>query len=280
MARKTETITLSIQKGTKEQLEQVAQKLGLTWGDRPSISGLLAAIAAGEVQVDRPLSLTKVQLHSLDKAIKALIDCGQMLEAKTLMEFLLAYGNLETPFNQDLLQKINSQGEAWRIVINAYLEQKQPFYLFYKNSHNEQENYRVRYAEIKFHEKRLYLDTWCEEINEKQDFKELVHNRCFRLDRIMNILKYQAAWRSEGLDFLQVHLHFTGEMIKAYEQKLEDLEILEENNYLKVIKKVSNPFWLIREILAYGDNCYLHSPDRIKQKYRETLTSMLSQYNS
>ena len=35
MARKKETITLSIPPGTKEQLEAIAAKFQILWGDRP-----------------------------------------------------------------------------------------------------------------------------------------------------------------------------------------------------------------------------------------------------
>ncbi|MBD3562273.1 transcriptional regulator, partial [Planktothrix sp. FACHB-1355] len=53
MARKKETLTLSVPPGTKERLEEIARRFGIVWGKSPSPSGLVAAIAQEELQVGR-----------------------------------------------------------------------------------------------------------------------------------------------------------------------------------------------------------------------------------
>jgi hypothetical protein len=42
---KRESVTLSISEKDKAELEKIALKLGILWGDKPSISGLVKAIA-------------------------------------------------------------------------------------------------------------------------------------------------------------------------------------------------------------------------------------------
>ena len=45
MTLKRESVTLSISEKDKAELEKIALKLGIMWGDKPSISGLVKAIA-------------------------------------------------------------------------------------------------------------------------------------------------------------------------------------------------------------------------------------------
>jgi predicted DNA-binding transcriptional regulator YafY len=136
----------------------------------------------------------------------------------------------------------------------------------------------VLYGEIKLHEKRLYLDAWCQETNPDANIPELTHNRCFRLDRVKHITRLSAHWRSQGLDFIEVTLHFYGNMIKAYESKLEDIETKLEEDKLKVIRKISNPFWLIREVLPYGKNCQIISPEIVRQEYIKEFNQITQLY--
>jgi hypothetical protein len=278
MARKTETITLSIQKGTKEKLEDIADRLELYWGDRPSISGLLNAIATKEVYVGKPFELNTSQVKALDQVVKALVDSGQMQSANIVVELLLERGKLEAPMRDKLLNQISHEQEGWRKAINYHLTEQKPFLLIYENSQKEQEFFNVCYGEIRFHEKRFYLDAWCEETNSNPDVPELTHNRCFRFERIKNILKSNSRWREEGLDFIEVTLHFYGNMRKAYETKLEDIETKLEEDKLVVIRKVSNLFWLVREVLPYGKQCEIVSPEVARNKFIEELKKISSLY--
>lgn len=51
MARKGESITLSISPEEKAELEKIALQFGCTWGDKPNVSGLLKAIASHRLQI-------------------------------------------------------------------------------------------------------------------------------------------------------------------------------------------------------------------------------------
>lgn len=282
MARKTETITLSIQKGTKEKLEQVAERLNLYWGERPSISGLLSAIVTEEVYVGKPFQLTLHQVKALEQVVKALVDSGQIQSANIVVELLLERGNLEVPMKEKLLNQISHEFEGWRKAIDYHLDQQKPFLLVYENKDKEQEVFNVCYGRINFHEKRFYLDAWCEETNPKADIPELTHNRCFRLDKVKNILKSNIRWHSEGLDFIEVTLHFYGNMIKAYESKPEDINPIteedREKDKLVIFRKVSNPLWLVREVLPYGKNCEIISPEQVREKFIKEIHNISELY--
>lgn len=279
MPRKKETLTLSIPPGTKEQLEGVARRLNILWGNSPSISGLLVAIAQKEVETGKPFTLNPSQVHALQQVIKALVDSGQMAEAKTIVELLLAKGQLESPMRKALVQQISHDTEAWRRVVDLYIEKQQPFHLIYTNSQGEDEEFNVQYGQIRFSEKRFYLEAWCEESNPLEKIPELQHNRCFRLDRIVNVLQYDGTWRKEGLGYLEVQLHFKGRMVKAYEPKEDDLENEVMGDIRQVVRKVTNPFWLVREVFRYGNDCEIVAPESVRQEFKKTLRQMCQQYD-
>lgn len=48
MSRTGVKVTLSLQPGDKENLENLAVKFGCTWGDRPNVSELISEIAKGD----------------------------------------------------------------------------------------------------------------------------------------------------------------------------------------------------------------------------------------
>ncbi|WP_017306112.1 helix-turn-helix transcriptional regulator [Spirulina subsalsa] len=279
MPRKKETLTLSIPPGTKEQLEGVARRLNILWGNSPSISGLLVAIAQGQVETGKPFTLNPSQVHALQQVIKALVDSGQMAEAKTVVELLLAKGKLESPLRKALVRQISHDTEAWRRVVDLYIENQQPFHLMYTNSQGEDEEFNVQYGQIHFRERRFYLEAWCEEGNPSEQIPELQHNRCFRLDRIVTLLEYNGTWRKEGLGYIKVQLHFKGEMVKAYEPKEDDLENEVIGDIRQVVRKVTNPFWLVREVFHYGNNCEIVAPESVRNLFKDKLRTMCQQYD-
>jgi predicted DNA-binding transcriptional regulator YafY len=277
MPRKKETITLSIPPGTKEQLEAIADRLGIRWGKNPSISGLLVAIAQQQVEVGKPFALDNLQLNALRQAIKDLIDAGHVEAAQVMMLLLLERGNLETPLRQSLLQQVGQPMEAWRVRVNQLIEARQPFYLSYCNSQEQILEYTVRFATIVPYEKRMYLQIWCEETEDSDDMPELFHNRCFRLDRIQSIVPISGEWRGQ-LDSIKVQLHFRGGMVKAYELKPDDLENEVMGEVRQVVRRVSNPFWLLREVRRYGKDCMIVAPEHLRQLRRQELLAECQAY--
>lgn len=278
MARKKETLTLSVPPGTKDKLEDIAQRLEIKWGENPSASGLVAAIAQNEVQVSRHrLTLNPRQIQALRQASKALLDAGQVEDAETIITLLLAQENLEAPLRQALLQQMNQPLQSARTQVDEYIKNQQPFRVSYKNSQGQELEFSVRYAEVRLYEKRFYLQIWCEETEDSQDLPELRHNRCLRLDRIHGIFPIQGEWRG-SLDSIKVYLHFKRWLANAYEPKPEDLE----NEFLgetrQVVRQVVNPFWLIREVFKYGQDCEIVAPDIVRKRFKQELTQLYHIY--
>ncbi|MEB3182482.1 MAG: WYL domain-containing protein [Nostocaceae cyanobacterium] len=281
MPRKKETITLSIPPGTKEQLEAIARRLNIFWGKEPSVSGLIVAIAQQQLEVGQGFTLNRVQVDSLKQASNLLVDSGQLRDAQILIGLLLERGNLETSERQALLQQVSQPTEAWRILVDDYKSKRQPFRLFYHDAQERDLEYTVRYAEISFEEKRFYLNIWCEETDDipNPEYPELIHNRCLRLDRIKTILPISGHWREEGLDYLEVYLHFYRGLVKGYEPREgKDMSDRFGAGVRHVVRRVSNPFWLIREVLRYGEDCEIISPENVRDRIKEKLLSQCQRY--
>ncbi|MEG4799828.1 transcriptional regulator [Microcoleus sp. ARI1-B5] len=281
MVRKKETITLSIPSGTKEQLEAIALRLNIKWGKSPSVSGLLVAIAQHRIEVGEPFTLNWAEVSALQQGIRLLIDSGYIEQARSLSQLLVNRGNLEAPLRQSLLQQVIQPTVAWRIQAEEYINEKQPFLVLYRNPKGENLAYTVRYAEISFEEKRFYLEIWCEETDDikNPDYPELVHNRCLRFDRIQSIVKTDGLWRDEGLDYLKVYLHFCRGMVNAYEARPKDISNKVVGDVREVVRRVSNPFWLIREVFRYGEDCVIVSPQKVRDRFQQKLIALCRQYD-
>ncbi len=280
MSRKKETLTLSVPPGIKEQLEAIALRLGIKWGKSPSISGLLVAIAQQEVELGEPFTLNPTQVAALQQAIGLLLDSKYAGQAQAVSNLLVERGNLEPPLRQSLLQRVSKPTIASRIQAEAQIDKQQPFVLLYRNAQEEDLAYTVRYAEISFEEKRFYLEIWCEQTDDikNPDYPELMHNRCLRFDRIQAIVPMDGHWRQEGLDYLKVYLHYRGGMIKAYEPRARDISNEVIGDVRKVVRLASNPFWLFREILRYGKDCEIISPENVRDRFQQELKSICQQY--
>jgi hypothetical protein len=282
MIRKKDTITLSIPPGTREKLEAIADQLDIKWGNKPSISGLLVAIAENSSEIKKLFTLNNNEQIAIDKSIKALIDLGQMDEATILANLLLNQGQLEKPQHQSLEKLIQNPLQAWRQKVEEYRQAHQTFTVDYNNALGEKWTFHANYAEIRFFEKRTYLYIWCEEtedIKKNPDFPELVHNRCLRFDRILDIQSTEGTWRDEGLDFIKVYLHFYRDLARAYESKAEDLSCQSIGDTKEVVRKVIAPFWLVREILPYGQDCEIVAPDSVRKMMKEKVRSLCQNYN-
>lgn len=278
MPRKKETLTLSVPPGTKENLEAIADQLDIRWGQKPSPSGLVTAIANKELELGPSLKLTAEQVKALLQGFRDLIDAGHIEEAKSIITLLVNKGDLEAPLRQSLIQQSSQPLESWRIQVDRYIEQKQPFHLVYCNSQGQPLEYTVRHAEVIFYEKRYYLQIWCDEVDDSTDLPELKHNRCLRFDRIQGLLLGEEKWRGR-FDTIQVQLNFTGGLIRAYEPKNEDIKDEIIHGIRQVTRNVVNPFWLIREVRRYGSECVIVSPEAIRERFKQELLDMLKKYS-
>ncbi|MBD2042682.1 helix-turn-helix transcriptional regulator [Microcoleus sp. FACHB-672] len=281
MSRKTEAFTISVPPGTKEKLEAIASRLNILWGKKPSPSGLIVAIAQGNVEVGQSFSLTPEQVNSIQQATKALIDAGHLRDAEILAALALERGNLNSQQRQIIMQQVSQPNQAWRLEVDRHRQNHQPFHLLYCDSQGQNLTYTVRYAEISFEEKRFYLQMWCDETDDIKDtpYPELIHNRCLRFDRIQAILPITGTWRQEGLDSLEVHLHFCRGLVKAYEPRQNDIQDEVIGEVRQVVRRVTNPFWLVREVLRYGQDCAVISPDNVCEAVKQELLEMCRHYN-
>lgn len=282
MPRKKETLTLSVPPGTKDRLEAIAERLDLRWGENPSASKLVAAIAQAEITVGTSRPLSGGQIDALRQSIKLLIDAGFIEEAKSVITILLEQGDLEAPLRQALLQQLTQSISAWREQIDQYIAQKRPFRVSYRNSQGEVMQFHARYAEVHFQEKRFYLQIWCEETADVEadipDLPELWHNRCLRFDRIQALEPIAGEWRGK-LDTIKVYLQFKGWLANAYEPKPGDEENLVIGDVRQVTRQVANVFWLIREISRYWEDCEIIAPAALRDRFKQKLSAMLEQYN-
>ncbi|MFB2939327.1 helix-turn-helix transcriptional regulator [Aerosakkonemataceae cyanobacterium BLCC-F154] len=283
MSRKKEALTLSVPPGTKEQLETIARRLGIFWGKSPSPSGLVVAIAQQQLHVGQEaFSLDAKQVDALLQARKALIDAGHVEKAEIVNALLINQGNLDPPLRQALLQQLHQPIQDWRNQIDQLKSDRQPFRLRYRNAKGQELEYTVRYAEVRFYEKRFYLQIWCEETAEAEldspDMPEIWHNRCLRFDRILHIEPIPGVWKGE-LDSLKVYLHFYRGLANAYEPRPdEDLENTVLGDIRQVVRRVVNPFWLIRELLRYGKDCVIVAPDSVRERYKRELREICTSY--
>jgi len=282
MPRKKDTITLSIPPGTKEKLEEIARRLNILWGKDPSISGLIVAIAQQSVEVGKPFTLDSNQVNALQQAIKALNDAGRIGEAQTVLALLLERGNLEAPLRQSLMKQLGQPVREWLSRIEELIQAKQPFYLLYQNSQGQELDYKVRHAEVRFFDKRFYLMIWCDETADVEDeipeLPELWHNRCLSFDRIKSVVATSGDWRGE-LDYIKVQLHFRGWLAKAYQPKEDDLEDDTINDVRQVVRRVANPFWLIREVSRYWEDCVIVSPESLRDRLKQKVLNLCKLYD-
>jgi hypothetical protein len=285
MTRKGKSITLSVSERDKTALEHLALSFGMTWGDRPNISKLVEAIARNHLRIAPNHDWPPERLTALTQSWRALVDAGQRDNALTIADLLLERSEITIPLRQELEQFIAKPALPWRIAVERYIRQEQPFQLTYQDAAERLWQFRIRYACIRHHGNRQYLDCWCEETEGNQDLPELAHNRCLRLDRIADaaIHPIPGIWRS-GLDTVTVELHLYQGLAFAYESKTPQDEI---NEWLvappqtrRVVRQVANTFWLTREILRYGRDCEVKSPNSIRQRLKQEVEAIALQYSS
>ena len=74
MSRKQESITLSLTPEHKAELEKISLEFGCLWGDKPNISGLMKAIADGELLLSRSGKPDKKERKLIKDAIASIQD--------------------------------------------------------------------------------------------------------------------------------------------------------------------------------------------------------------
>ncbi len=283
MTRKGESITLSIKERDKANLEAIAIELGMTWGDRPNISKLVEAIARKQIQISKNNDWASDRIESLARTYRLLIDYGELEKAQIIAHLLLERSEINNPLRRDIERFLEKPPEIWRHTIDRYIKQQQPFRLQYLDAAEHPHEFSIYYAKVATHDKRLYLDCWCEDIARTDTVPALQHNRSLRLDRIppeAAITPIVGKWRSQ-LDRIHVTFNLSGNLAFAYKPRDEDID----NTWLdcnppirQIIRKISNNFWFYREIMPYAEDCEIIEPDDVREKFKEKVRSLYEKY--
>ncbi|WP_353259936.1 WYL domain-containing protein [Prochlorothrix hollandica] len=284
MTRKGKAITLSLAEHHKTRLEQLAQEFEMTWGEKkPNVSKLLKAIAEGKLTVTKNFGWSADRLETLNRILGHCQDQGDLAAALEVGQLLLERSEISEPLRQEIQTWVNSPKTALRTDIDRYIRLQRPFQLSYRDAADLSFRFTVRHGRIQRHEDRDYLDCWCEETAGNQDVNPLHHNWSLRLDRIPEeaaLIAVEGSWRSEP-SFLLVEFHLLDRLAFAYRSKnLQDQEVgwLTTGETKRVVRRVENTFWFLREIHRYGPDCLIVSPDDVREHYVKTLQATLGRY--
>jgi predicted DNA-binding transcriptional regulator YafY len=99
-----------------------------------------------------------------------------------------------------------------------------------------------------------------------------------RFDRIRDIQPISGIWRGE-FDSIKVYLHFRGWLANAYEHKEADIENVVLGDIRQVVRRVVNPFWLIREVFKYRRDCEIVAPDSVRDRVKQELRTLCKLYD-
>ncbi|MBD2344233.1 WYL domain-containing protein [Anabaena subtropica] len=283
MSRKGQSITLSVTERDKAELEAIAREFGMMWGDDPNISKLIKAIAQRQLIIGKNNDWQESRIRALHRCIGALTDIGQIEQAEIIAELLLERGELSTPLRNEIQALLGNTLPAWRVQIDRYILRQQPFQLSYQDAAERVSNFTIRYAKITPHEKREYLDCWCEETTGNLDIPELTHNWCFRLDRILDaaVSQVDGEWRTQ-LDEIDVEMHLFSGLAFAYQAKPEDKTnewLPDRQRVRRVVRGVSSTFWFNREVMQYAPDCVIVSPENVRDRLKQKLLTLCQLYD-
>jgi predicted DNA-binding transcriptional regulator YafY len=284
VSRKGQSITLSISDEDKTQLEAIARELGMMRGDRANISGLVEAIARQQFLVAPNNDWSETRIQSLVQAVHTLTDAGQIEEATEIASLLLERSELSMPLREQIEDSLKTPPPRWRLEIDRYIRRQQPFQIAYRDAADRPWSFTIRHAQITFHEKREYLDCWCDETEGNQDLPELHHNWCLRLDRIppgTALVPVEGEWRS-SLSQIEVEMHFFGGLAFAYKAKPTDISnewLTEKPPVRQVVRRISSTFWFMREVSPYDSDCVVVSPQSVRERVKQKLKLQCQQYD-
>jgi len=283
MGRKGQSITLSISENDKAQLEAIALEQGMLWGNRPNISRLMEAIARREILINQDNHWSETRIRALQQSMRLLIDSGQTDSARIIANLLSERTELSTPFRNEIERFLENPVAPWRLEIDQYIRRQTPFQLAYRDAADRPWTFTIHYAQIRFYEKREYLECWCEETEGNRDISALQHNWTLRLDRIPDaaLRSIRCPWR-QGMDTVNVEMNLAGGLAFAYESRPEDKVnewLSEVPQTRRVIRQITNTFWFFREILPYGKNCVVTAPNEVHNRFREEIQALYDQYN-
>lgn len=285
MTRKSRAITLSLSEVNKKRLEALSLDFGLTWGEKPNISKLVKAVAEQKLKLSKNFGWHSHLISALYKAFNHLKDEGELGEAEELALLLLERSELRDPLRSEINAWLNKiKKNDWRRCIERFIISQTAFKLCYLGPSETPHEYHIHHASLVRHEDRMYLDCWCEEVDESDEIEVLRHNRSLRLDRIPDeseIIRIDGPWR-KSRDNIEVELHLFNRLAKTYRPKTNvDLkfEFSRTNpNIRVVVRSIESTFWFLREIRRYGPDCMIVRPVALRDSHIHSLQMSLKVY--
>ncbi len=177
------------------------------------------------------------------------------------------------PWTEEHLYRV----QAVLIKFYEHERNERPFTFTYSHADGSWEEAQAFYGEVVLHEKRLYLDVWVNEPDPHQS-GGLSHNRSIPLDQVKVIGETTAGkWRN-GLDRVAVTLQLAESLVMAGYEKQFGEKITYTDGKIFTTRFVCNLNRLLREILPYGADCIVVSPDDVREKMRAIAKQMAENY--
>lgn len=264
-------------------IEALALEYGFSWGGRGNVKAFIEAIARKEISLfPSGTAWSKERQTALMKAVLALCESADVVSVREIIKHIEEHPEFEAEYRAKIQDSCKLFLSPWLSKINQLITGIQPFQLSYQDAAGRLWTYTIKYAEITFREKRNYLECWCEETEGNQDLPELKHNWSLRLDRIIDvgIVPIDGEWRS-GLDTVDVEFELYGGLAHAYIERDNDIHlewVSVDPPSLRVVRQISNTFWFLREVLPYGKDCVVRSPDSVRQLVLEHYSLAKEQY--
>jgi hypothetical protein len=271
------TLTLSVEPKTKEGLERLAKQHGYIRGSKPNMSGLVTAIAQGQLLLEPPEGDSQGIPTDIQAKLIEVLGKVDLFLGNQLAQWLLP---LVSEIYQDRIEEVLRSAAQFERVLDC-LSRQQPFKLFYQDAAGMDYSYTVRFAQIANYEGYNYLECWCEETAGNRDIPELQHNWSFRPDRIANagIIPFLGAWRS-GLDTVNAEFLLYGPLAHGYEALPGDTSewIEADPPTRKIIRPITSSFWFLRKILPYGAKCQVIGNASLRERVIDEIKGLRENY--
>lgn len=99
----------------------------------------------------------------------------------------------------------------------------------------------------------------------------------------MAVAPISGQWRS-GLAAIQVEIHLFRGLAFAYRSKKNMDEVNEWSTELpqvrRVVRRVSNTIWFLREIFRYGQDCEIVSPEPVRDRIKQEVQALYQRYTT
>jgi hypothetical protein len=277
MTRKGAAITLSLNETDKASLQAIALQYGLTWGDKPNISGLVEAIAQGKYKVVSNSDWSPDLIEVIDKARKALLEIGEIKSAKMIAQLLIQRSELPPSLFVVLQDLLGFQSPAWMLKLDRCISQKKCFQLsFADHVTGIVHDFSIYYAEIIVVDKIQNLFCWCKEIKGKS---QLPHNWSFRFDQIAEAcISEITEGRWKKLESIDLTFKLHGSTALAYLQHSQDSwnDWCPNNSGVRlVVRSITDIPKTFAELRGYGGDCEIVAPADLAREYYGEIDQML-----